>query len=200
MIRRTTRRILAAGTVTAAATAAALSVAGTASAGTGAQVQPGAVQVSAIHRIDGESVGPFGYKGLSLGMTEQQAVRTGLITGREAIGSCTWYYLKSTEGQSNPGDGVVISPARGVVNIPGTDTTHTPEGISMGSIDDHAGSTAAQIAAAYPDRTTDPDQPITVYNAPTPGNADAHYVFAMGEDGRVKDLALTSNADGGCFN
>ncbi|HVX43391.1 MAG TPA: DUF4232 domain-containing protein [Mycobacteriales bacterium] len=160
----------------------------------------GTVRISSIHgMIDDKTVGPYGYKGLQLGMSKQEAEQTGLITDPEKIGACTWYYLKPSEGKPNPGDGVVISPTRGVVNIPGTDVTHTPEGISMGSISDHAGSTDAQIAAVYPQRTVDPDQPFTVYDAPAPGNASAHYVLAMGDDHRVKDMSLASNDGGGCF-
>lgn len=144
------------------------------------------------------TVGPKAYKTLRLGMSKRRAVATGLITDPQRIGRCTWYYLERSEGRQNPGDGVVVSPTRGVVNIPGTQRTHTPEGIRMGSVDNHRGSLVRRIEHEYPDYSVDKSGPTPIYTAPTPRNRSAHYTFAIGEDHRVKDFTLTRNRDGGC--
>ncbi|WP_167198641.1 hypothetical protein [Brevibacterium pigmentatum] len=148
---------------------------------------------------DNEStLGPDGYKSLELGQSEEEALATDLITDRQQIGDCTWYNLKKSEGEQNPGSGVVISPDRGVVNIPGTQSLNTPEGITMGSVNNDKGSTTEQIENAYDRYTVDKTGPVPIYTAPAPGNSKAHYIFAIGEDDKVKDLGLTSDDDGGC--
>lgn len=144
------------------------------------------------------TLGPEGYEGLDLGMTEDEALATGLITEPEQIGECTWYYLDPSAGEQNPGSGVVISPTEGVVSIPGTQRMQTPEGITMGSVDNDRGSTTEQIENAYDRYTVDKTGPVPIYTAPTPGNDDAHYIFAIGEDDRVKDMGLTADDDGEC--
>lgn len=147
---------------------------------------------------DERTLGPNGYQTLKLGMSKKEAVATGLITDPEKVGDCTWYYLKPSEGAPNPGNGVVISPTRGVVNILGTDKMHTPEGITMGSVDDDEGSTADEIENSYLKYTVDKTGPVTTYTAPAPGNKEAHYLFALGDGDKVKDMALATDDDGGC--
>ncbi len=141
------------------------------------------------------TLGPKAYKSLKLGMPKRKALKTGLLRDPEKIGACTWYYLQPSEGAPNPGSGVVIHPRRGVVSIPGTQKMHTPQGIRMGSVGDHAGSRARAIKRRY-DRYAVDTTPFPIYTAPTPGNRKAHYVFAMGNDHRVKDMALTLNKNG----
>lgn len=148
--------------------------------------------------VDEKTLGPDGYKTLRLGMSEKKAVATGLIHDRQDVGECTWYRLKPSEGKQNPGSGVVVSPTEGVVSLPGTEDTHTPEGITMGSIDNDQGSTTGKIEKSYDKYTVDKTGPVPLYTAPAPGNASAHYFFAIGEDDLVKDLGLTSDNDGGC--
>ena len=143
-------------------------------------------------------LGPAGYKALKLGMSENQAVATGLIGGRQMIGRCAWYDLVPGEGPQNPGNGVVISPGRGVVSIPGTERSHTPEGIVMGSVNNSRGSTFDEVKRAYPNLAHQPGDPDFIFQTPVAANPGVHYGFAMGSDDKVKDMNLTSNDDGGC--
>lgn len=160
----------------------------------------------ALTAVDGGSssaaeestLGPDGYKSLQLGMTEEEAVDTGLLTEPQEIGACTWFYLDPSEGAQNPGAGVVVSPTRGVVSIPGTESTQTPEGITMGAVGTETGSTTGQIEDGYDRYAVDKTGPVPLYTAPTPGNSEAHYLFAIGDDDRVKDMALTADDDGEC--
>lgn len=145
-----------------------------------------------------KTLGPDGYESLDLGMSEDEAVATGLLTDRQEIGDCTWFYLDPAEGEQNPGAGVVISPTHGVVSIPGTQSGQTPEGITMGSVHNDEGSTTEQIEDSYDKYTVDKTGPTPIYTAPAPGNPDAHYIFAIGEDERAKDMGLTADDDGGC--
>lgn len=147
---------------------------------------------------DAATLGPDGYKSLELGMSEEEALDTDLITDRQQVGDCTWFSLKKSEGEQNPGSGVVVSPDRGVVSIPGTQSMKTPEGITMGSVKNDKGSTTEQIENAYDRYTVDKTGPVPLYTAPTPGNSEAHYLFAIGEDDKVKDMGLTADDDGGC--
>ncbi|UYM04625.1 hypothetical protein [Solicola gregarius] len=149
------------------------------------------------HRArDKSTIGPKAYKSLHLGMSKKKAVKTGLLRDPEKIGKCTWYYLKASQGAMNPGNGVIVSPKHGLVNLPGTDTMHTPEGIRMGSINDHLGSLAKRIRHAYKRYAYDEISGPPTYIVPTPGNRKAHYSFVIGGDHRVKDLALTLDKNG----
>lgn len=154
--------------------------------------------------VDEHTLGPAGYKTLQLGMNEGDAVATGLIANPEQVGNCTWFYLSPSEGGQHPASGVVISPARGVVSIPGTQTipeaqgSHTPEGITMGAPNNDQGSPTQQIEDGYPYYTVDKTGPVPLYLAPAPGNGAAHYRFVIGQDDRVKDMVLNANDDGGC--
>lgn len=147
---------------------------------------------------DAVTLGPDGYKSLRLGMTEEEALDTDLISDRQLIGDCTWFDIKRSEGEQNPGSGVVVSPTHGVVSIPGTQSMTTPEGITMGSVKNDKGSTTDQIENAYDRYTVDKTGPVPIYTAPAPGNSEAHYIFALGEDDRAKDMGLTADDDGGC--
>lgn len=144
------------------------------------------------------TLGPDGYKSLELGMSEDDAVATGLLTDRQEIGDCTWFYLDPAEGEQNPGAGVVISPTHGVVSIPGTQSNQTPEGITMGSVNNDEGSTTEQIEDGYDKYTVDKTGPMPIYTAPAPGNPEAHYIFVIGDDDRAKDMGLTADDDGEC--
>src|SRR5699024_7412332 len=86
-------------------------------------------------------LGPDAYQSLELGMSEDDAIATGLLTDRQELGDCTWFYLDPAEGEQNPGAGVVVSPTHGVVSIPGTQSNQTPEGVTMGSVHNEEGST-----------------------------------------------------------
>jgi hypothetical protein len=158
-----------------------------------------AAVVSAVAGTGGAGVlGPDGYQALKLGMSEHDALATGLLTDPETINGCDWYRLADSEGDQNPGDGVIISPATGVVSIPGTTTSSTPEGITMGTIGDSAGSTVDDVVAAYPRYIVRQSGAVQVYEAPVPQNAGAHYWFVPGDDGHIKDMLLATDDDGGC--
>ncbi len=163
-----------------------------------AQADTAAPSQEATSAADASTLGPDGYKSLELGMSEEEALATGLITDRQQVGDCTWFSLKKSEGEQNPGSGVVVSPDRGVVSIPGTQSLNTPEGITMGSVNNDKGSTTEQIENAYDVYTVDKTGPVPIYTAPAPGNSEAHYIFAIGDDDRAKDLGLTADDDGGC--
>lgn len=164
---------------------------------TAALAEPGA-PAEAAPVSEQNTLGPDGYKTLELGMSEQEAVDTGLLADGEEIGACTWYYLDPAEGEQNPGAGVVISPTHGVVSIPGTQSNQTPEGITMGSVSNDEGSTTEQIEEGYDRYTVDKTGPVPLYTAPAPGNSEAHYRYAIGDDDRVKDMALAADDDGEC--
>lgn len=163
-----------------------------------ARADTGAAGETAPDAASESTLGPDGYESLELGMSEDDAIATGMLTDRQEIGECTWFYLDPAEGEQNPGAGVVISPTHGVVSIPGTESNQTPEGITMGSVNNDEGSTTEQIEDSYDKYTVDKTGPTPIYTAPTPGNSDAHYIFAIGEDDRAKDTGLTADDDGGC--
>lgn len=162
------------------------------------QAHADTVSADAAAAAEASTLGPDGYKSLELGMSEEEALATGLITDRQQVGDCTWFSLKKSEGEQNPGSGVVVSPDRGVVSIPGTQRLKTPEGLTMGSVKNDRGSTTEQIENAYDLYTVDKTGPVPIYTAPVPENSEAHYVFAIGADDRAKDLGLTADDDGGC--
>lgn len=163
-----------------------------------ARADTGAAGQAADDTANENTLGPNGYKSLELGMSEDEAIATGLLADRQEIGECTWFYLDPAEGEQNPGAGVVVSPTHGVVSIPGTQSIQTPEGITMGSVHNDAGSTTEQIEDGYDKYTVDKTGPVPLYTAPAPGNPEAHYLFAIGDDDRAKDMALTTDDDGGC--
>ena len=163
-----------------------------------AQADTGAADEITPDAATENTLGPDGYKSLELGMSEDDAIATGMLTDRQEIGECTWFYLDPAEGEQNPGAGVVISPTHGVVSIPGTQSTQTPEGITMGSVNNDEGSTTEQIEDGYDKYFFNDTATTEIYTAPAPGNLEAHYIFAIGEDDRVKDMGLTADDDGGC--
>lgn len=155
------------------ALAAALAFAGTATAG-----------------ADTATLGPDGYKGLHPGQTTAEAEATGLLVDKQQNGGCTRYYLNPSEGQQNVGGGVWIDQQAGLVLLSGTERTHTPEGITMGS-------TLDQIRKAYPDLKPVPPQDF-VYDTQVPGHPELHYRFAVDDQQRVRDYDLDTGSLGAC--
>lgn len=127
-----------------------------------------------------KTLGPLGYGALTLGMTAEQALATGLIVpDMEGTGpGCTGYDLAD---RPTPPDNwsVVISPNYGLVTINDKTGIPTPEGIAVGS-------TFAQTKAAYPDITAYTNE----HRAAVPGNTTAIYTFSFGPDHRLNHLAL----------
>lgn len=188
---------VAAASMTAAGPVAASPVAASPAAAPAAKARP-VVDHGTVPRAQGAVLGPDGYKTLRLGMSAREARQTGLIQDGGVIEPCVWYRFKPSEGEQNPGNGVVVSPTRGVVSIPGTTRARTPEGITMGMLGNGKGSTRGQMKDAYPDLKRLPEGYL--YRTPVPGNPDATYTFAVSMWGRVVDIMLTSNADGGCLS
>ncbi|QFU85652.1 hypothetical protein [Amycolatopsis sp. YIM 10] len=137
----------------------------------------------------GAVLGPDGYKTLHLGQPETAAESTGLLIDKDATTACHLYYLHPDEGQTNVGSGVFADPAIGLVMIGGTATSHTPEGITLGSRE-------FQVRSAYPDLEPVPPVP-EVMRTQVPGHPDKYYRFAFNQ-GRVADFALESANMGAC--
>lgn len=152
----------------------------------------GAATASAEPAQYNNTLGPYGYQTLTLGMDENDAVATGLITHEWTHGQCHFYNLVSS-GNQDPADNVVVfSPTQGLVSIPGTDAMHTPQGIRM------YGSDFTEAKRAYPDLHHPQGQPHFIYDATVPSNPSAHYRFVIDTDNSIKDIALAGNDDGGC--
>lgn len=132
-------------------------------------------------------------------MSKTRAEATGMITNPEQIHGCTWYRLDPQYGNPNPGNAVIISPTEGVVAISGTDRAYTPESITMGSVNDHHGSTLHRLKQAYPNLSTLGNSGF-VFASPTPRHPNLRYRFAVdtGGDHRVKDMDLEAIDDNGC--
>ncbi|MEV0388528.1 hypothetical protein [Nonomuraea sp. NPDC050643] len=119
------------------------------------------------------TLGPFGYGGIRLGMSEAKARATGLIVRKtiNAPTKCSAYDLKA---QRYGGDraGLFISKKQGVVTISAPSSVKTPQGIGRGS-------TPAQLRAAYPKLKRN-----TLYGtfATVPGNPKASYVFLVSKN------------------
>src|SRR5699024_5169955 len=77
------------------------------------------------------TLGPDGYKSVSLGMSEDEVIAIGLLTDREELGDCTLFYLDPAEGELHPGAGVVVSPTHGGVSILGTESNLTSERVTI---------------------------------------------------------------------
>jgi hypothetical protein len=129
------------------------------------------------------SFGRDGYRQLKLGMTEQQALDTGMLdeSSRQEFGGCRSYIFN--DGLTGS-DSVTISSGMGVVSIDRVTSGTTPEGVGMGS-------THAQLQAAYPELTQDLVTPV-------PGNPNATYRFSFGrsEGDMVTGVGLARNGAG----
>ncbi|MGO1053009.1 hypothetical protein [Crossiella sp. CA198] len=125
-----------------------------------------------------------GYRALRLGMSEADALDTGLLSTDDTSGVCRFYRFAAAEGSQPKTSGVFISPTNGVVMIGGTSKMLTPQGIWRGS-------ELADLRDAYPvlrrDRLCD-----WIYRAAAPGNPRAHYWFTV-DGGRVTDFGLQAS-------
>ncbi|GAB3484071.1 hypothetical protein GCM10027521_24220 [Amycolatopsis cihanbeyliensis] len=126
-------------------------------------------------------LGPDGYKSLKLGMSEQDAVATGLLTGGENHGECSYYHFVPGEGTMPRSSGIFISETDGVYVIGGTSKMRTPELIRRGH-------SFQRLLAAYPYLEQDSVFDF-LYTTPVPGNPEAGYRFVV-HGGEVQDFAL----------
>ncbi|MEV0198246.1 hypothetical protein [Nonomuraea sp. NPDC050691] len=118
-----------------------------------------------------QTLGPFGYGRIKLGMSEAQARATGLVVRKKikAPTTCSTYDLKAHRYGGDRA-GLFISKKRGVVTISAPGAVKTPQGIGRGS-------TPAQLKAAYPKL-----KQSALYGTPivpVPGNPKASYVFLV---------------------
>ncbi|HEY3502590.1 MAG TPA: hypothetical protein VGN37_07385 [Actinocatenispora sp.] len=130
-------------------------------------------------------LGPTGLGALHFGMTGEQAMATGLLANpaprRPDDNRCTQYPLV---GGTVRDAFALVSPDRGVVMIEAPRAVRTPEHVG-------AGSTLAQVRAAYPGLSTAANSSMA---APVPGNAAAQYRFSF-DKGTALAVAMTKNLD-----
>jgi hypothetical protein len=123
-------------------------------------------------------VGPDGVDDVTLGMSGPEAAAGGLVQAESPVGAaCTVLYRDDPSGAyAVMAD---IRPGSGVVALWATTWSQTPEGVGTGS-------TAEDVAAAYPGATPD-DRGWT---APVPGHPDRAYSFELGRDHLVTGVTL----------
>ncbi|MEN3535337.1 hypothetical protein AAH991_09530 [Microbispora sp. ZYX-F-249] len=126
-------------------------------------------------------LGPYGYGGVTLGMSAKQAQKTRRVVKKfGGGGGCSGWDLRAHPTGAD-GAGLFISKKRGVAVIFAPRGVRTPEGIGIGS-------TRRQVEKAYPHlRTAASGYPVTT----VPGNRRADYVFLLSRGGKVYQLALS---------
>lgn len=166
-----------------------LLLAGTLLAGCGSPATPsgagstgsGSEPVALATRPGTDVLGPVGWRGLNLSMTEARAITTGLLAGR--IGPPTPCQQWSTQRSDAVGT-VYVSQRLGVAAIggaPGGDV-QTPEGMTLGW-------TLDQVTRTYPG-VSSPIQGENLRFVPVPSNPRARYRVGFDAGGRVSALTL----------
>lgn len=133
----------------------------------------------------GLTLGPHGLGSLRFGMTAKQAIATGMLAAPASrapeANRCTQYPLVGGTVQDAF---AMVSPDRGVVEIAPPAAVPTPQHIA-------AGSTLAQVQAAYPQLAASSNGTKL---AAVPGNPAAQYRFAF-QYGKVIAITMIDNQD-----
>ncbi|MFG3558185.1 hypothetical protein ACGGAQ_27790 [Micromonospora sp. NPDC047557] len=126
-------------------------------------------------------LGPEGIGALKLGMTRQQATRTGQLRAFTSNGGgCTPARLRAAPSEEGT---VLLSPTLGIATIDAYEGIRTPEGARIGM-------SSADMLRIYPDWTrADGDATNGRGFAKTPGNSKAVYRIAS-RNGKVTQLTL----------
>ncbi|MBG0818532.1 hypothetical protein [Planomonospora sp. ID82291] len=120
--------------------------------------------------------GPFGYRGVKLGMSAAKARATGKISRVSAAGTCsTWRFRTPPRAYLG-----ISKRLRAVAYIEAPRSVRTPRGIGIGS-------TRKQMRQAYPKVRRGPSG---VFYAPLPRNPKGDYVFVL-SGGRIKQMVMT---------
>ena len=123
-------------------------------------------------------IGPDGVEDLTLGMSASEAAAAGLsIEPRHDGSGCEGGYRD--DPSLDYGLMADIRPGVGIVTLWSTGYSVSPEGIGYGS-------SADEIAAAYPEATGDE----TLWTTPVPGHPDQAYWFDLGRDHLVSGVRL----------
>lgn len=140
-----------------------------------------AASASAHAAPPSDPFGPFGYRTMRLGMSEKDALATGMVEtyetglGQSHCDEFPWKGMPAAVG------GISVSPQHGVVLISALPGQLTPEGIGDGS-------TRAAATAAYPAVHQAANGRM---EAVVPGNPHAVYSFDITHD-TVQGLGLWS--------
>jgi hypothetical protein len=146
---------------------------------------PGSVadpeRLATTTRTGTDVLGPYGWRGLNLRMTQARAITTGLLGGR--TGSPMPCQRWSTT-RSDTIDNVFISQRLGVAAIAGAQSApvYTPEGMTIGWTLDQVTQTYAGVSPEV--------QGENLRFVPVPNNAKARYRVGFDRGGRVSALTL----------
>ncbi|WP_329053278.1 hypothetical protein OG738_10760 [Amycolatopsis sp. NBC_01488] len=133
------------------------------------------------HVLSGPLLDPDGFGTIKLGMSETQIAAQGVTLSDAQVGaSCTVYTAHGSGVPSNAT--VVVSKAVGLTVVTPDQAAHTAEGIG-------AGSTKAQVLAAYPGAKDESGGVVA------PATAAADYHFRLDDSGVVQTSLMSVNQD-----
>jgi hypothetical protein len=126
-------------------------------------------------------LGPIGWRGLNLSMTQARAITTGLLAGR--IGPPTPCQEWSTQGSDAIGT-VYVSQRLGVAAIASAagGDVQTPEGMTLGWTLDQVTGTYSGVSSAV--------QGESLRFVPVPNNPRARYRVGFDQGGKVSAITL----------